>query len=103
MEIGEIIKTRRAELGLTLEDIAKSVGVAKSTVKKWETGYISNMGRDKIAALAKILQMSPADFILAADPTPVSTSKAKLINIINRMTDQEADALLFLLEARLKK
>ena len=59
MTIGEFIQRRRNELGLTLEDIGKVTGVAKSTVKKWETGYISNMGRDKINLLAKILQVSP--------------------------------------------
>lgn len=63
MDIGEKIKSRRKELGLTLEDIGKAVGVSKSTVKKWETGYIKNMKRDKIDLLANILQISPLDII----------------------------------------
>lgn len=63
MTIGEKISARRKELGLTLEEIGKAVGVGKSTVKKWESGYIANMKRDKISALAKILQISPAEFI----------------------------------------
>ena len=63
MTIGEFIKRRRNELDLTLEEIGKATGVSKSTVKKWETGFISNMGREKIAKLAKILSVSPAVFI----------------------------------------
>ena len=63
MTIGEKISQRRKELHLTLEDIGKAVGVGKSTVKKWESGYIANMRRDKIASLAKILQMSPTEFV----------------------------------------
>lgn len=59
MTIGEFIQHRRIDLGLTLEDIGNATGVTKSTVKKWETGFISNMGRDKINLLAKILQVSP--------------------------------------------
>ena len=62
-EIANKIKTRRQELGLTLEDVARAVGVGRSTVRKWETGMIRNMGRDKIAALAKVLQMNPVDFV----------------------------------------
>ena len=62
-EIANKIKTRRQELGLTLEDVARAVGVGRSTVRKWETGMIRNMGRDKIAALAKVLQMSPVEFV----------------------------------------
>lgn len=63
MTIGEKISNRRKELGLTLEDVGNAVGVGKSTVKKWESGYIANMRRDKIASLSKILQMNPAEFI----------------------------------------
>lgn len=57
---------RRKELGLTLEEVGKLAGVSKSTVKKWETGFIENMKRDKIALLAKALQVSPL-YIMGAD------------------------------------
>lgn len=67
MKASDIIKTRRAELNLTLEDIGKYVGVGKSTVKKWESGQIENMRRDKIALLANILQVDPAVFITDED------------------------------------
>ncbi len=63
MSIGSIIKSRRKELGLTLEEVGRAVGVGKSTVRKWETGYIENMRRDKIPALAKILALDPSIFI----------------------------------------
>ena len=63
MNIGNYIHYRRKELGLTLEDVGKAVGVGKSTVKKWESGDIANMRRDKIALLSKILQTSPIVFI----------------------------------------
>ena len=63
MKIGEFINKRRIALGLTLDDIGEAVGVGKSTVKKWETGFISNMRRDKIDSLAKILKVSPSVFI----------------------------------------
>ncbi len=55
---------RRKELALTLDDVAKHVGVSKSTVKKWETGDIKNMKRDKILLLSNILQVSPIEFLL---------------------------------------
>lgn len=54
------IKTLRQEKGLTLEQVAEVVGVGKSTVRKWETGMIANMRRDKIADLAKALGTTPA-------------------------------------------
>jgi transcriptional regulator with XRE-family HTH domain len=54
------IKELRQERGLTLEQVAKVVGVGKSTVRKWETGMIANMKRDKIASLALALGTTPA-------------------------------------------
>ena len=54
------IKALRQEKGLTLEQVASVVGVGKSTVRKWETGMIANMRRDKIADLAKALGTTPA-------------------------------------------
>ena len=57
------IEKRRKELNLTLEQIGDYVGVSKSTVKKWESGFIDNMKRDKIALLAEILKVSPLEII----------------------------------------
>lgn len=62
-EIGKKMQIRRKELGLTLEEVGQAVGVGRSTVLRWEKGMIKNMGRDKIAALAKVLQMSPVEFV----------------------------------------
>ena len=69
MEIKDKLAARRKDLGLTLEDVGKMVGVGKSTVRKWETGGIANMKRDKIALLAKALKVSPA-YILGLDEKP---------------------------------
>ena len=62
-EIGKKMYLRRKELGLTLEEVGDAVGVGKSTVRKWENGLIRNRGRDKLAALAKVLQMDPVEFV----------------------------------------
>ena len=60
MDIKDILKDRRLELRLTLEDVAKRVGVSPATISRWESGDIANMRRDRIAALAEALQISPA-------------------------------------------
>ncbi len=63
MKVNELIANRRKELGLTLEEVANKVGVSKSTVKKWESGFIKNMRRDKMGLLAEALQLSPMDLL----------------------------------------
>ena len=63
MDTGSKIKTLRLRHNMTLEELGKKVGVGKSTVRKWETGAIANMGRDKIAKLADVFQVSPTYLI----------------------------------------
>lgn len=58
-ELSTKIKNLRTSQGLTLEQVASQVGVGKSTVRKWETGMIENMRRDKIAKLATALHTTP--------------------------------------------
>lgn len=53
------LKKRRLELGLTMLDVAKAVGVSESTISRWESGDISNMRQDRIVALCNVLQSSP--------------------------------------------
>ena len=43
MELCDKIKTRRLSLGLTMDDVAKEVGVSKPTVQRWESGVIANI------------------------------------------------------------
>lgn len=58
-ELSRKIKELRLAKGMTLEEVATIVGVGKSTVRKWETGMIANMKRDKIPLLAKALSTTP--------------------------------------------
>ena len=59
-DLSRKIKQLRLERNMTLEQVARKVGVGKSTVRKWETGMIANMKRDKIESLAKALGTTPA-------------------------------------------
>lgn len=60
MSLHDDIKQRRIELGLTMADVAQSVGVSEATISRWESGDIANMKRDKIVSLAKALHVSPS-------------------------------------------
>lgn len=59
MEIKDVIRNRRLEMGLTMKQVADAVGVSEGTVSRWESGEIENMRRDKIAALSKLLSIDP--------------------------------------------
>lgn len=85
-DFNNLIKNRRIELGLTQLDIAKATGVTEATVSRWESGQISNMRRSKIAALSKVLQLSPSALMdMEPDPvpdTPITTESGPPENIV---------------------
>ena len=78
------IRELRKAKKLTLEQVARVVGVEKSTVRKWETGMIASMRWDKIASLAKALGTTPAYLMgskpetAAPAPPPVRAEEAEV-------------------------
>lgn len=88
-----IIRQRRFELGMTLEDVAQKVGVASSTVQRWESGRIENLGRDKIASLATALQVSP-EYLLGWTDNPEIVFQADLAVALADLDRAELDSVL---------
>lgn len=74
-DIGKKIKTLREARNMTLEQVGNIVGVGKSTVRKWETGEIANMRRDKIAKLAEALGVEPSFLMGWEDKEPTTEEK----------------------------
>ena len=73
------LKARRLELGLTMLEVAKAIGVSEATVSRYESGNIKNMRRDRIENYAKILKVNPALLIGADEQT-----EDELSSIINQ-------------------
>ena len=102
MDVKGIIKKRRIEMQLTLKDVAEKVGVNEGTVSRWESGEIENMRRDKIVALAKALNISPA-VIMGWDESippfanihPVTTRRFPVLGSVScgepKFMDEEID------------
>lgn len=93
MEMKDIIKNRRSELGLTLEDVARQVGVNRATIMRWETGAIQNLGRDKIAALAAALHVTP-EYLLGWTDEPGLQMETSLAAATADLTQEEAASVL---------
>ncbi|MBD7914245.1 helix-turn-helix domain-containing protein [Clostridium sp. Sa3CUN1] len=58
-KIGNRIKSRRKELNLTLKQIADIVGVASSTIQRYENGTISQLKLPVLESIAKALDINP--------------------------------------------
>lgn len=58
-EIIKRIKERRIRLDLSYQDLANKTGLSKSTLQRYETGFIKNLHIDKLEILAKALDTTP--------------------------------------------
>ena len=111
-DLARKIKYLRLERNMTLEEVATIVGVGKSTVRKWETGMIANMKRDKIALLAKALGTTPAYLMgwkeegeqsLPQKTYVLSEGEEMLLELFKQIPEGEQEMFLEVLRARLKK
>lgn len=59
--MSNFIYSRRKELGLSLSQIAEYVGVAKTTVQRWETGEIRRIKKGDYQLLCEILKIKETD------------------------------------------
>lgn len=57
------LKQRRKELGLTMQEVAESVGVSEATISRYESGNIQNMRQNRIAKYAQVLQVPTSEFV----------------------------------------
>lgn len=60
MTVGERLKRRRKELGMSAEAVAEKLGCSPSTVYRYENGEINKMGIDKLKPIAEAINTSPA-------------------------------------------
>ena len=105
MEVQDILKRRRIELGLTQDDVAKHVGVSETTVSRWESGNIANMRRSRIVKLAEVLQISPGVIMGWADEpeqrqrvVPDSPKLAILFKRTRVLSEKQLDIVLSIVD-----
>lgn len=105
MNTGERIKQLRIARGMTLEELGQKVGVGKSTVRKWETGAIANMRRDKIAKLADALGTTIDDILGLESPPQAAVTEEEdfpqvrmIARAGRRMTEEDREKMLQLIK-----
>jgi transcriptional regulator with XRE-family HTH domain len=67
MQIGDIIKRRRLELGLIQKELESRSGVTQSMISKVEGGSAENVSIDVLRKLAKALNCTLVDLLPEAD------------------------------------
>jgi transcriptional regulator with XRE-family HTH domain len=65
--MGKKIRIARLNKKLTQKELADMLGVELSCVSRWETKSIIHISPDVLQTMAEILEISPQDFLYAAE------------------------------------
>lgn len=87
MNIGSRIKLKRQLCELTLEEVAKRVGVSRQTISRYETGKIPNIPSNMVERLATALNTTPS-YLMGWEDENGNKQKSKLRSI-SRLEDAQ--------------
>lgn len=98
-DIGKLLKKKRKEKGLTLEQAGKLIGVSKVTYRDYELNNIKSARMDKMKAIADFLELSPEDLFNNEKLEEISKKEfakevSSLLNKTNNISDQEKALLI---------
>jgi transcriptional regulator with XRE-family HTH domain len=99
--IGERILYLRKQLGITQEELAKTLGYkSKSTINKIETG-INNIPQNKIAQFSSALKTTPAELMGWDDNSQklaLTPLEQEMLDMYRRTTDEGKELMIKLLK-----
>lgn len=72
-----------------MKELADMVGVSEGTISRWESGEIENMRRDKIATLAKVLNISPGVIMEWEDYEPLPDIPEIVLEVLETRTREK--------------
>lgn len=94
MQIGDRIRARREELGLSLEDVAKKLLVNRSTVKRYESGETRRISLPTIEKLAAVLDTT-VEYLMGWDQKkPEDDDFAAMARLMRKLPKEKKEVLL---------
>ena len=91
--LGEFLRARREELGLSARHLARAVGVRDSTIMRLERGAYAAPAADKLARIAEQLKLELADVFALAEYAVPSSLPALPHYLILRYPELQAEAI----------
>ena len=87
---GDYIRKKRADLGMTQEDLAERVGVSTKTISNWEIGK-SNIKPENTKKLAEVLGVREIDLLAGKDTDLDEDTKRQIDERINSLIETMDD------------
>ena len=98
MTVGDRIKARRIEMKMSVEELGKKLGKNRTTVYRYETGYIENLPIDILEPIAAALNTTP-QYLMGWEEkkqpaeSELSIKKREFIKRVEGMSDAQLERL----------
>lgn len=91
MTIGERIKSRREELGISVDELALVLGVNRATVYRYESNEIAKFPVDILKSVAKALRTTPVRLMGWEDENanPKESETAEFIKLFSQLPKEK--------------
>lgn len=101
-DIRKRILDRKEELNLSYQDLSDRTGLSKSTLQRYTTGDIGNLGLDKLELLAKALEVSPS-YLMGWEDLQEEDKQSEKVQILAREAGDLSDVQIDLLRSMIKE
>lgn len=91
MTIGERIKRRREELGISVDELALVLGVNRATVYRYESNEIAKFPVDILESVAKALRTTPVRLMCWEDENGNPNEKSETAEFIKLFSQLSKD------------
>ena len=105
--VGEKIHYLRTKNNMTMDDLARELGVQRSAINKYEKGIVVNLKRSTISGLCRVFGVSSSYFL--DDAEPVSNEEPKnddirlLVRGLNQLTPEQVEQAKNVMKAMFSK
>ncbi len=110
MKVGERIKLRRKEIGMSADKLGEIIGKNRATVFRYEKGDIENLPLDILEPIAAALLITPQALMgweeektATNNDSGMSEAKQRLFALAESCSEEEASRLLQMMELFLGK
>ena len=113
MTVGQRIKQRRKDIGVSADELGKRIGKNRATVFRYENGDIEKLPIDVLKPIAEALLTTP-QFLMGweeeakektatKNDSGLSEAKLQLLDLVENCSDEEVSRLLQMMELFLRK
>lgn len=102
MTTGDRIRTRREEIGMSVDELAAALGKNRATIYRYENGYIDDIPLSVVKKMASVLAISPRilmDWEDEEKETPEQESPRVSVEDFEKIHDLSDRVVRFLIEA----